>query len=216
MQSIHPATFYPELSDDRLRIIASKLLDVRFNAIRELDSPFDDNYTRECTVFGRSRNMLVDMAKQNEYRPWMGIKHAGMDVTFNIERVVCRFFRDDVQNPEKAGFFKRNSVDCLFDTDDKIPVVWRFVIERALTEDDEDRVFFIGFNAFHEKVSQWMYQGSAPTLHAVDQDVPEAADMSPAPIEIRDDEVANNELDNNLEVKSDDVGQDDNLKNGLR
>jgi hypothetical protein len=185
MSSNHPATFYPELSDDRLRIIAVKLLDLRHSTIRELNSEFDDNYTRETSVFGRSKNMLIALAQSGQYK-WMSLKNAGMDVTFNIGRVPCRFFRDDPNNPEKAGFFKRNAVDDLFEMDDQHPVMWRFVVEKALTEDDEDRGYFVGYNVFQEKVSEWMYRASAPMLHSVDHEVPASAEIPPASVDVRE------------------------------
>jgi hypothetical protein len=68
--------------------------------------------------------------------------------------------------------------------------MWRFVVEKALTEDDEDRVFFVGYNVYQEKVSEWMYQASAPSLHAVDKDVPVAAEIPPAFVDVREDDSA--------------------------
>lgn len=183
VSTVHPVTFYPELSDDRLRAIAVKLLDIRYSTFREMNSPFDDNYTRETAVFGRSRNMLIDLVLSGQY-DWMSLKHAAMDVTFNIGQVPCRFFRDDPHSPEKAGFFKRNAVDDLFAMDEQHPVMWRFVVDKALTEDDEDRVFFVGYNVYQEKISEWMYRASTPTLHAVDKDVPAAADIPPAFVDV--------------------------------
>jgi hypothetical protein len=185
VSAIHPAAFYPELSNDRLRAIAVKLLDIRYSTFREMNSPFDDNYTRETAVFGRSRNMLIDLALSSQH-DWMSLKHAAMDVTFNIGQVPCRFFRDDPNSPEKAGFFKRNAVDDLFATDEQYPVMWRFVVDKALTEDDEDRVFFVGYNVYQEKISEWMYRASAPTMHAVDKDVPAAAEIPPAFVDVRE------------------------------
>ena len=199
MSSNHPSAFYPELSDDRLRVIAIKLLDMRYSTIKEMNSPFDDNYTRETAVFGRSKNMLIEMALSGLYT-WMSLCHAGMDVTFTIgQKVPCRFFRDDPNSPEKSGFFKRNTEDNLFAMDENHPVMWRFVVEKALTDDDEDRVFFVGYNVYQEKVSEWMHQASASMLHAVDQDVPVAAEILPASVDVREDRP---------------VKQDDDLKTG--
>jgi hypothetical protein len=186
MSSKIPSTFYPELSDDRLRIVAVKLLDIRHSTIREMNSEFDDNYTRETAVFGRSKNMLIALAQSNQYE-WMSLKNAGMDVTFKINRVPCRFFRDDPNSPEKLGFFKRNAVDDLFEMDEQHPVMWRFVVEKALTEDDEDRAFFVGYNVFQEKVAEWMYRASSPMLHTIDHEVPASAEILPAPVDVRED-----------------------------
>ena len=182
----HPALYYPELSDYALQSIAEALLDVRFSTYREMNSRFDDNYTRETAVFGRSKNMLIEMALERRFGTTL--LHAGMDVTFKVGEVPCRFFRDDPSSPEKAGFFKRNAVDGLFSIDDQHPVLWRFIVEKALTEDDEDRVFFVGYNAYNEKISEWIYQASSVVLRSVDQDTPQSTEIPSASVDIREDE----------------------------
>ena len=187
MKLKHPSTYYPELSDASLQAIAVALLDVRFSTWREMNSPYDDNYTRETTVFGRSRNMLIDMALSEQFGTTL--THAGMDVTFKIGQVPCRFFRDDPNSPEKAGFFKRNAVDDLFSIDDQHPVLWRFIVERALIEDDEDRVFFVGYNAYQEKISEWVSQASSLVLSSVDRDTPQTKEIPPASVDIREREI---------------------------
>ena len=184
----HPATFYRELSDDHLRVIATELLDLRFTTLRHMNSAYDDNYTKETAVFGRSKNLLIDLSRSGKY-DWLTLKHAGMDVTFNIGQVPCRFFRDDPDAPEKAGFFKRNAVDDLFSIDENDPVMWRFVVEKALSDEDEDRVFFVGYNAYQEKVSEWMYRSSTPMLHAVGDEIPAATEIPPASVGVREDEI---------------------------
>lgn len=187
MKSIHPSHFFPELSDDRLKIIASNLLDLRFSTISELSTKYDDNYVRETAVFGRSRNMLIELSKSGKY-DWLELSNPAMDITFKIGSVPCRFFRDDPNSPGKSGFFKRNAVDDLFAIDDQQPVMWRFIVEKALAEEDEDRVYFFGYNVYQEKISEWVYLASAPTLHSVDRDVPESAQLDPVKVDIRDDE----------------------------
>jgi hypothetical protein len=185
----HPQSFYPELSDDRLRAIAVALLDVRYTTLREMNSPYDDNYTREATVFGRQKNKLIDLAKNAE-REWLSLRHAGMDVTFCIGQVPCRFFTDDPKSPEKNGFFRRNAVDDMFAPNDTDPVVWRFVVERAFADEDEDRVYFIGYNVFQEPVAEWTYGARPSSLHAADDRVPPPAHIGPAEVDVLDDDAA--------------------------
>jgi spore coat protein CotH len=50
MNSQNPSNFYSELLDDRLKIVAVKLLDIRHSTFREMNSDFDDNYTRETPI----------------------------------------------------------------------------------------------------------------------------------------------------------------------
>lgn len=187
MRTPLPSSFYAELSDDRLREVASSLLDLRFTTLKELSSQYDDNYTREVVVFGRSRNKLIEMAVSGAF-PWMRLSNGGMDVTFDIGQVPCRFFRDDPDHPEKTGFFRRNAADMLFDEDETAPVLWRFVVEKAMTEEDEDLVYFVGYNVFQEKVSEWVYRPSTPMFHSVDRDVPAATIIPPANVGLLEDE----------------------------
>jgi hypothetical protein len=184
-----PSTFYPELNEDRLRHIASSLLDVRDMTLAQMSTPLDDGYTRGTAVFGRSRQKLMQMALQGDLE-WMTLSHAGMDVTFHIERVPCRFFQDNPDQPAKPGFFKRNQLDnlgLLFEVNEAEPVMWRFVVEEPLTQEDEACVYFIGYNAYQEKVSEWSYRPSMSTLHAVDQEVPAAARIQSAIVEVHED-----------------------------
>ncbi|MCE8040223.1 hypothetical protein [Halomonas sp. MCCC 1A11062] len=184
MKAKHPSDFFSELSEDRLATIAELLLDVRFNTTREMTSSYDDTYTRECAIFGRSKNALIELCKKEEH-DWLELASPGMDVTFRIGNVPCRFFRDDPESPVKRGFFRRNQVDDLFADDDDIPVMWRFVVERAMTEEDEDRAFFIGLNIYQEKVCQWSYSPTGPILHSVDTEVPPTAELPPAKVGVR-------------------------------
>lgn len=196
MRATAPSHFYPELSDDRLRAIAVALLDLRYLTFGEMQSPYDDNYTRESAAFGRCKNMLIQMALDRRF-DWLTLAHAGMDVTFNIGCVPCRFFRDDPEAPEKPGFFRRNASDMLFDIDEKAPVMWRFIIEKAMTDEDEDRVHFVGYNVFQDKIAEWMYRPSTPMLHSVDRDVPAVAIIPPAIVELREDQQADSDQNNN-------------------
>lgn len=193
-----PSSFYPELSSDRLQVIAEALLDLRFDTLKQMSTEHDDSYTKETAVFGRSRNMLISLARSGQY-PWLTLSHAGMDVRFDIGSVRCRFFRDDPDSPAKYGFFRLNAVDSLFVTDDTLPVIWRFIVEKALSEDAEDCVVFAGYNVYQEKVSEWIYEGSTPALHSVDKQVPQAAVIPAASIGVRENSV---EKLNNLQRKS--------------
>jgi hypothetical protein len=180
MQLPHPSTYHDDLTDDRLSAIASRLLEVRHETLKQLSTDLDDAYVRETAVFGRTRLMLIGMALNNQF-PWLNLSSPTMDVTGRIGDVPFRYFRDDPDSPGKSGFFKRNAVDDLFPVSDQHPMMWRFVVERAEAEEQEDQVHFIGYNAFAEKVSQWTYAGHAASrLTSVDRDVP-AAKVLPMP-----------------------------------
>ncbi|AXA66715.1 hypothetical protein [Pseudomonas oryzihabitans] len=180
-----PSAYHPELTESRLSVIAEALLDIRFSTIRDLNTPYDSNYSREGTAFERSRNLIIEMCQSKQY-DWLTLLNPGMDVTFCIGRVPCRFFRDDPEKPDKRGFFKRNAADDLFSENEADPVMWRFVVERAELEDDEDRAYFIGYNVYQEKVCQWSFGAAGPIIHSIGGDTPPSKPLLPAMVGLKD------------------------------
>lgn len=187
MKLLPPDQFFPELTSSRLSVVAAALLDIRFETVKHMQHEFDDNYSRESAVFGRSRNMLIELCQCGQYE-WLDLRKADMDITFTIGQVPCRFFRDDPMRPDKPGFFKRNQVDDLWVPDKNRPVMWRFVVEAASTEDDEDRVFFIGYNELQQKVSEWAYNSAGVTTHSIEQKAPAPARIPVAEVGLFDDD----------------------------
>ncbi|MDR8369269.1 hypothetical protein NM213_05005 [Pseudomonas lactis] len=186
----NPSFFHSDLTDDRLSVIAEALLDIRFTTIQEMQSEFDSNFSREVAAFERSKNMLISMCMSKSHK-WLSLLNPGMDVTFCIGGVPCRFFRDDPESPDKKGFFKRNAVDDMFSEDDGHPVIWRFVIERAEGDESEDRAHFIGYNVYQEKVSQWTHGSKGAYLHSVGGPAPAPKTLLPAQIDILEDDIDN-------------------------
>jgi len=196
----HPSMFHTELSDDKLCVIAKLLLDVRYRTLKQIGSLednyifYDDNYTRETLIFGRSRNALIQLILSKKYN-WLTLTNPHMDLTFNIGSVPCRYFRDDPNKPEKRGFFKRNACDCLFSSDDKVPVMWRFILQRSETEEDESKVFFIGYNLYEDKVSEWEYSSSVTLLSSVDQEIPQSIEIPSTFPTLKELDEGNNKLE---------------------
>lgn len=193
---IEPWQSRPDLTEIRLRIIAEGLLNVRHDTYAELATPLDDNYSRACATFGRQRQYLLQLALSKRY-DWLGLASPAMDLTINIGTTPIRFFTDDHANPKKRGYFRRNEVDQLFSTDDNEPVIFRFVVEPALTSEDEDQVFLLGHNAHQELVVEWQYRPVATILHAVDSSEPKTVVQAEAEIGLKsasdhqDDKAAN-------------------------
>ncbi|HEA3201457.1 TPA: hypothetical protein RVS02_003000 [Aeromonas veronii] len=154
-----PWSFHPEIQEAHLIAVAEVLLDVLHDTYQQLHTKFDDNYTRGTCTFGRQRNALIDMC-QSKKHPYLELTHAGMDVTFCVSGIPVRFFADDPESPKKPGFFRRNSVDQLFEPVVQRPVMHRFVVEKPQFEDEAPRIHFVGYNEMQEIVSLWSYGGS--------------------------------------------------------
>ena len=197
-----PHEYYEQLRSEHLAVVAEWLLTVQFETQRDLTTEFDDNYTRGATTFGRQRQMIIKRWQSGQYE-WLSVLHAGMDLTFAIGEIPIRFFADDHLNPQKRGFFRRNPMDSLFDDDEDVPVLWRFILEKPSNEDEEDRVFFIGYNALDVAVCEWEYKPATRTMYAVGGATPQARDIKPVEVKLRPTAAANSEG----EQKKDTLGE---------
>ncbi len=174
------------LSEDRLNLIASNLREIFYDVETKLDSDDDCNYGRGALFFSRSRQRLIRLATSGKYS-WLKLTNPAMDVTLEIEGLPFRFFRDDHETPKKKGFWRRNDSDRLFDPDDREPVIFRFVVQRPLTDDDELEIYFVGYNAVHEAVCEWRY-GHVRVLSDVNDQLPEEVPQAPARADIPESE----------------------------
>lgn len=184
---LQPWNLKPVLTEDRLNHIAHAFLDVYYTVHEMLSTEDDCNYGRGALIFSRSRQRLINMAQSGEC-PWLKITNAGMDVTLEIEGVPFRFFRDDHETPKKKGFWRRNESDQLFAIDDETPVLFRFIVENPVQEEDEPEVYFLGFNATGIQVFEWRY-GHVPVMRSVDDAPPSSVKIGPAPIQLQKTEI---------------------------
>lgn len=178
-----PAEVSAELAPERLSIIAHLMLEVLHKALLDTSTDHDCAYTRGTLPWGRIRNALTQLAGSRRY-PWLTIKHAGNDLLIGIGPHPVRFFLDDHLNPRKLRVLnptdsEMQQLELLPVTGDKSVDLWRFIVERALTEDDEHSVYFVGYNRVREVVAQWQYSDSARTFFAVDDYIPAAAELPP-------------------------------------
>lgn len=177
-----PWDLKPALTEERLNTIATAFLDVYYGVQELLSTDDDCNYGRGALTFGRSRQRLINMALYGNY-PWLKIVNPAMDVTLEIEGIPFRFFRDDHDTPKKKGFWRRNDSDQLFAADDETPVIFRFIVEKPVQEEDEPEVYFIGYNAQEIPVFEWQY-GHFHVMHSVDDSAPNPVKIGPAPVEL--------------------------------
>lgn len=182
LDSAFPSDFHPQLSSERLAIVAEGLLKVLDDTHEQLSTSLDDNYTRGTCTFGRQRQYLIKLCTSDVHE-WLTLTHAGMDVTFEIEGIPVRFFADDPEKPKKPGFFRRNTVDQLWAPEVTTPTMWRFVVEKPEFEGEGARVHFVGYSPLEEVLCLWTYgEERTAVLHSVDDSAPVAAKIELDPI----------------------------------
>lgn len=174
------------LSEDRLNLLASHFREIYYGVDSLLDTDDDCNYGRGALFFSRSRKRLIHLGTSGEYG-WLKLTNPAMDVTLEIGGLPFRFFRDDHDAPKKKGFWRRNDADRLFAPDDSEPVIFRFIVQRPVTDEDELEIYFVGYNAVEEAVCEWRY-GHVRVLHTADNKLPEAVSQGPARADVPDEQ----------------------------
>lgn len=200
-----PHEFNPALTEYRLRVVAEALLEVLYDTELELAGPLDDGYTRGTATFGRQRNALIQLCNSGQHS-WLQLTHAGMDMTFEIGGVPCRFFSDDPTNPRKPGFFRRNDSDQLFDIEIDAPLMFRFIVAKAQHVDEEAEVFFIGYDVNQNESFRWQYSRSTPALSSVDDSRPAEVPL-PNPADMLRPKNSDEDVSNDRAVGDDDDAQ---------
>ncbi|HHR6112116.1 hypothetical protein [Providencia alcalifaciens] len=116
---------------------------------------------------------------------WLSLTNSGMDVTFNIENIPIRFFLMTLSPPKKQGYFRRNQVDQLWEPEQSVPIVHRFVIEKPEFEGEGAKAHFLDYNALGEQVSKWTYgEARVPVLPSTDNTPPTTVTIELDPISV--------------------------------
>jgi hypothetical protein len=179
-----PQRFSPDLTGERLSVVGELMLDVLSKGIAATNTPLDCAYTRAVLPWGWIRNALRLMAQSRQHE-WLSLKHAGNDLVIAIGEIPIRFFIDDHINPRKQRVLsptEGEQAQLTFNfaqrTDDQ-PALWRFIVERAATEDGENRVFFVGYNKVGEIIAKWEFTESVRAFRSTDSDIPAPAELDP-------------------------------------
>ncbi|WP_175787256.1 hypothetical protein [Burkholderia anthina] len=175
-----PEVFHAALRSDRLEIVADILIAEHFTTATDLQSDFDDGYTRGCTRFGRQKNRLKSVALSGQYE-WLQLRHAGNDLVFTIDGIPCRFATDDPANPTKPAVLDATPIQQSFfdEVETGNPCKFCFILDGGYAEADDPRVVFVGEDMQGVVKCKWTSDGMK-TLHAVSANTPPAKDVGKA------------------------------------
>lgn len=178
-----PLEHSPQLTPERLSTISRVILDVLDEAIATASTDLDCAFTRGTLSWGRIRNALLLEIRRKRHS-WLSLLHGGNDLVFSIGGNVVRFFLDDHLNPRKLRVLRPTAGESdqlkLFEVSDHQVHLWRFIVERASNEDEEHRVFFVGYNVVGDIVSKWEHIETVRTLSTLGNNIPAATELEPA------------------------------------
>jgi hypothetical protein len=194
-----PSEISTSLTSDRLNVIARRILDVLDDALRTASTDLDCPYSRGTLSWARIKNALLLLAESGQYQ-WLSIKHAGLDLVLGVGNESVRFFIDDHENPKKMRVLNPTSAEAhqlqLFEDVSHSEYLWRFIIERAISDDDEHQVYFVGYEQYGSLVAEWRYNAdNVRTLVAADNYIPAATELKPIALSPIDEETAEGDND---------------------
>jgi hypothetical protein len=177
-----PEVFHAALRSDRLEIIANILIEEHFTTLTDLQSEYDDGYSRGTTRFARQKNRLKSVALSGQY-DWMQLRHAGNDLVFTIDGIPCRFATDDPANPTKPAVLEATPVQQSFfdEVESGEPCKFCFILDGGYAETDDPRVVFIGEDVMGVVKCKWMSDGTK-ALHHVSAHTPPAKEVGKASV----------------------------------
>lgn len=169
MKLPHPSSFDDALTDENLGFFANEMLSVYDQTVQDLSRPEDDNYTFGTSLFGRTKNKINNLIIQNQCPIKIKVVDGSNRFIFLMGHSECRFFNDDFLAPRKRGAFVRSEQLDLFAVDANKPVFWNFVVQSPLTEEDQPRIIFAGYDLYHNLVSVWEHDTNKTYLSLVDE-----------------------------------------------
>ncbi len=200
-----PFQYCPELKEEYLIELAQNILKVVERTANDLNSKQDDNYTRETCIFGRVRQLFIQL-DMDKSKPWVIVPSKSMDYVARVCGVPIRVFKDDPASPRKKKVFFRNEFEqhqlSLFAEEEAnnggSSITWRLFIQAPATvsnkgdelEDLEDdyRVVFVGYNSYSNEIkAMWQSTTEArDTLHLINDELPEAKPVRKQPLKPKD------------------------------
>lgn len=188
-----PFELCPDLKEEYLEELSKEILHVVELTMLSHNTAYDDNYTVETSIYGRTRQLFLQLG-MDASRPWIKVKSKTMDYVASICNIPVRVFKDDPISPRKKKIFfkndcEQNQLSLLFEEQDSelaSQLIWRLFIQAPATfveeggelEDLEDdfRIVLVGYNSMSGEIrAMWQSKSTANMIPvAINDELPAA------------------------------------------
>ncbi|MGH7239498.1 MAG: hypothetical protein ACREHG_05465 [Candidatus Saccharimonadales bacterium] len=164
-----PASFHPDLTEDRLNVIADILISTRNETVDLFDPDAGDtNWDLGCRVYGRSCTRIIRAGPKYD---WLNVSDTTLHLVFNIGQVPIRFYTGSSDDPTartmERSFPELQQLSLAFPKVTEL-LTWRFAVE-AEADGKAFRVVFAGFTSAEEIECEWIRNAHESTGHTVDR-----------------------------------------------
>ena len=156
-----PQDYSEDLTEERIKIISDRLLDVLDEAENFAQSPNATAWFKGTANYGLPQGMLKRMHEDEDY-PWLTLANQTMDYTVRVGNTLVQFIVDDPHSPKKSHRVKRNAVERqqfgleLEEPSPEIALIWRFYLNPVSNGVDySPSVTLVGFDVNENIVCRW-------------------------------------------------------------
>lgn len=187
-----PWEYHPDLTEERLKIVAGMLVKGRHAALDRHDEEAGDNgWTLGCSAFQFCRHRILKAVDSGDY-PWLDAIDRSLQLVFKIGEVPVRIFKGDADEPTdrtlRQSLVELRQLELLFDEHDEgRDLAYRFAIET----DIEGNVLAVKFAGLRGESAVLVWDvpldGAASAVGTVGRAASESVDLAPPLVEVRTD-----------------------------
>jgi hypothetical protein len=184
-----PHELHPELTPERLEVLAAILRNARHECLDEFNEKAGDTaWSYGCRARDWARAAFRRAVASGEY-PWLDIlEDSGQRFVLSVKGVPLKFFKDDPEEPgdrvHKLSVVEaaQGSLFQYVGMSDNTTIAWRLLVETGVQNLMVTRIVFVGLNQFEETVSYYNVPLDRPVtkLYEIGMAREEGVELPPA------------------------------------
>lgn len=196
----YPWDYHPDLTAERLIVIAQLIADGRQLALELFDDEAGDNgWTLGCRAYQFARARILRAADGRSY-PWLSMIDRSLQLTFKIGEVPVRIYHGEADDPTdrtvRQSLSELNQLSLVFDEEASgHALAYRFAVETGV----DGSVVAVKFVGLRGKAAEFNWSVpldlTSPTAGAVGRAATESIELTAPQVAVRG--TGNKERDNN-------------------
>jgi len=188
---MRPWDYHPDLTRDRLILVAQLLALGRGHALDRFDPEIgDDSWTRGVCAFNYGRHQIKRAAGTSGFE-WLSVPDPSRRLQFKVGEVILRFYRGAASDPAPHMLLPTELEQFMLPLEEGLPLDGAR-LRVAVETDAEGAPIQISFVAIRgsevETIWPIPYEDAPPLVVSLSEDTPEGVDPGPPPVSLADDE----------------------------
>lgn len=192
MSKIYPWDYHPDLVEDRLKAIATMLVDGRHAALERYDEEAGDNgWTHGCRAFQFCRHRVLRAIDSGDHA-WLTAIDRTLQLIFKIGDVPVRIYKGEAEEPTdrtlRQSFGELRQLEMLFpEHDEGRDLAYRFAVETDI-DGSVLAMKFVGLRG-ESAVLIWdvPLDGASASAGTVGREATESVELAPPIVGLRTD-----------------------------